>query len=86
MTDTVIQEFLVSEAGAGPYGVTTGPDGASWLTLVHAGAVARMSADGEVRTWSLGAPESRPLIITPGPDDALWFTRSGADRPDQHIG
>ena len=28
----------------GPYAVTAGPDGAMWVTLVHAGAVARVTS------------------------------------------
>ena len=30
----------------GPYALTTGPDGALWVTLVHAGEVARVGMDG----------------------------------------
>lgn len=50
-----------------------------WVTLVHAGAVARISGAGEVTVHAVG-DGSRPSIITAGPDGALWFTRTGDDR------
>lgn len=75
MPDRVI-ELPVSNGDAGPYGITTGADGALWITLVHAGAIARLGADQVVSTVSLDAPGCGPTMITAGPDGALWFTRS----------
>ena len=63
----------------GPYAVAAGADGAMWVTLVHAGAVARVTADGSLTTFAV-SPDSRPSLITAGRDGALWFTRCGDDR------
>jgi virginiamycin B lyase len=63
----------------GPYALAAGPDGAMWVTLVHAGAVARI---GDTVTVHPVGAESRPSQIVAGPDGALWFTRTG----DDHIG
>lgn len=71
----------ISGPGEGPYGVAVA-DGVVWTTLVHAGAVVRLSADRSQR-FELGAPESRPMVITPGVG-GVWFTRSG-DRQVGHI-
>jgi streptogramin lyase len=46
---------------------------------VHAGVVARV-VDNEVERFDLGAPDSRPSVIVPSPEGAVWFTRSGDDR------
>jgi len=62
-----IEEYHVANAGAGPYGITTGPDGALWFSLIHAGHIARRSADGELVVHQLDPPTCRPsLIITWG--------------------
>lgn len=63
----------------GPYALAAGSDGAMWVTLVHAGAVARVGGDGALDVHPVAA-EARPSLITEGPDGALWFTRAGDDR------
>ena len=63
----------------GPYALAAGPDGALWVTLVHSGAIARVTTGGDVEIYPV-APECRPSIITAGPDGAMWFTRNGDDR------
>ncbi len=77
-----VREFSVADAKAGPYGITTGPDDALWLTLAHSGEVARLAVDGELSRYPAGSAACMPTIITAGPDGALWFTRSA----DHHIG
>ena len=42
--------------GRGPVRAQAGPDGALWVTLVHSGEIARVTVDGEVDVFSLGAP------------------------------
>jgi len=75
-------EFTIAGPDEGPYGVAV-VDGAVWTTLVHAGAVARLSRDAaQIERFDLDAPGSRPSVIVPGPDGAAWFTRNG----DDHIG
>ena len=50
-----------------------------WVTLVHSGSIARVTTGGDVTVYPVG-PQSRPSIITAGPDGAMWFTRTGDDR------
>ncbi|MGO4419948.1 virginiamycin B lyase, partial [Streptomyces sp. MCAF7] len=71
-----LTEIVVADKEAGPYGITTGPDGALWITFVHSGRIARLTLDGELTEYPLDSPECRPTVITPGPDGALWFARS----------
>ncbi|WP_040841865.1 hypothetical protein [Nocardia brevicatena] len=40
--DRGIRIFPLSDTGAGPYGITVGPDGALW-TALETGAVARIT-------------------------------------------
>ncbi|NGO69231.1 virginiamycin B lyase family protein [Streptomyces boncukensis] len=79
-----MREFPVGGTAAGPYGVTTGPDGALWVTLVHSGEIARVvppppgAGAGDaprVDVFPLDSRTCGPTVITPGPDGALWFTR-----------
>ena len=62
-----------------PYGITTGPDGALWFTLVHSGQIGRLVPGGDRRSHQLD-PACGPTIITTGPDGALWFTEYQAHR------
>ncbi|MEI8406740.1 MULTISPECIES: Vgb family protein [unclassified Kribbella] len=70
-----VTEFTVAGPSEGPYGVAIAK-GEVWTTLVHAGVVAQLSGS----RLDLEAPGSRPSVIVPGPDDLLWFTRSGDNR------
>ena len=63
--------------GGGPYALAAGSDGALWVTLVHGGAIARVTVDGDVETFEAG---ERPSIIAAGPDGALCSRRAGDDR------
>ncbi|MFV5996962.1 hypothetical protein ACNPQM_32295 [Streptomyces sp. NPDC056231] len=74
-----IAENAVADSAAGPYALTTGPDGALWFTLVHSGRIGRL-VPGEKPTSHRLEPDSGPTVITPGPDRALWFTEYRADR------
>ena len=75
--------MLVTEHGVGPgaYGVALAADGTAWTSLVEAGQLARVGPGGRVSRVSLDAEQSRPMVLTPGPDDAIWFSRG-----DGHIG
>ena len=75
-----IEEYRVADAGAGPYGITTGADGALWLSLVHAGQIARRSIDGARTRSCTSSTTGRPSLITSGPDGALWLTESQGNR------
>jgi virginiamycin B lyase len=62
--------------GAGPYGITTGPDGALWFTEFFDNEIGRMTATGcNVTQYPAGPVENQSAYgITSGPDGALWFT------------
>lgn len=66
-----IEEHAVADPAAGPYALTTGPDGALWFTLVHGDRIGRLVPGREPTSHRL-APDSGPTVITPGPDGALW--------------
>ncbi|HSX98017.1 MAG TPA: virginiamycin B lyase, partial [Streptomyces sp.] len=79
-TTVSITEFPVSDAEAGPYGITTGPDGALWFTEFRGHRIGRITTAGEATSFALPTPDAGPFGIAAGPDDALWFTEAGADR------
>ena len=59
---------------AGPYGITSGADGALWLEG-RANVLARVTTDGTVSSYPI--PNSlwwAPGSLTAGPDGAIWFT------------
>ncbi|MGH3642677.1 MAG: virginiamycin B lyase, partial [Mycobacterium sp.] len=45
----------------GPYALAAGSDGAMWVTLVHRGAIARVTPDGGLEVHPVGAG-SKPSI------------------------
>ena len=51
----------VIDVPGAPYGVTTGPDGALWFTLVAQGAIGRYG-DGVVRTFAVD-PAGQPTVL-----------------------
>ena len=60
----------------GPYGITSGPDGALWFTNSGNNSIGRITTGGTVTNYT-GTGISGPEGITSGPDGALWFTNSG---------
>jgi virginiamycin B lyase len=56
-------------------GITTGPDGALWVTSYS--TIWRLTTDGQNATEIPLAPGIAPGAITAGPDGALWFTTQG---------
>jgi len=65
-------------ANAGPYGITSGPDGNLWFTESGTpGRVARITTNGVVTEFSNGvSADGEPEDITVGPDGNLWMTES----------
>jgi virginiamycin B lyase len=53
-----VTEISVADAGAGPYSIVTGLDGALWCTLVHAGQIGRLGLDGSVELIDLEPADS----------------------------
>jgi len=83
------------QAHGNPSGIVTGPDGALWFNDTASGAIGRITTAGAITRYALpthpanmggtsgwGVPieaAAGPNIAV-GPDGALWFTESGADR------
>src|SRR5437588_4715991 len=76
-----ITEFPVPTAIAGqPVGITSGPDGALWLTEQGAtqDQIGQVSTVGAFQLFNLTTGASLPGDIVTGPDGALWFVQTGA--------
>ena len=71
MTHVSITEHTVAGRDAGPYAITTGPDGALWFTEWGMGRVGAIAGDG-TEVYGLPTPGCEPHGITLGPDGALW--------------
>ena len=71
-------EFPLPRPSSGPYGITTGPDGALWFTEMQANKIGRITTTGIVTEYDLPTPDASPYQITTGPDGALWFTESNS--------
>jgi virginiamycin B lyase len=69
------------DVGPGAYGVAVATDGTVWTTLVERGELACVDPGGQVGRVQLDAERSRPMVVTPGHDGAVWFSRA-----DGHIG
>jgi virginiamycin B lyase len=65
----------IDPATSGGAGITTGPDGALWVTTFA--NIWRLTTDGQSATEFPLAPGIAPHAITAGPDGALWFTALG---------
>lgn len=63
------------DVGPGAYGVALAADGAVWTSLPERGELVRVGQSGHVRRVRLDAVQSRPMVLTPGPDGAIWFSR-----------
>jgi len=59
-------------------GITTGPDGAAWLTQARGGKILRMTTSGTVTEYTPPTTGGLPAEITTGPDGAMWFTERQA--------
>lgn len=55
-------------------------DDAVWITMVHAGQIARLKPGSDPALYQLEPASCRPSQLIAGPDDAVWFTRSEDDR------
>ena len=80
--------------GTAPFGITAGPDGNLWFTMDFANAIGRITPNGVITQFPIPSPgtsETASIVtssdclmcgylITPGPDQALWFTIPAASR------
>ncbi len=75
------------DRGAGPYGITAGPDGAMWFTELNADRIGRLRPAGPgpdggppaVEEFALPGEAVGAAGITAGADGGLWFALSRAD-------
>jgi streptogramin lyase len=75
---------------SGPGGIALGPDGALWFAEMYANKIGRITTSGEITQFSIPEPAGYPdcsrsgpcgpVSITPGPDGAMWFTDSAANK------
>jgi virginiamycin B lyase len=89
-TAGAVTEFLLPSAFSGVSGITAGPDGALWFTERSGGKIGRITTAGAVTEFPI-PPASHvgrgPFRIshdawgiTAGPDGALWFTETIANK------
>ena len=86
VTAQVITEFVLPAWDSRPYGITAGPDGNVWFTLIDAqhfnGAIGRITPGGVVTAFPFFGDEPllypAPSFIVTGPDGNLWFTQDDA--------
>lgn len=87
-TSGVVTTFPQPATNANVQGLTFGPDGALWfaehgnfssLTSYGGNKIGRMTTDGTITEYPLPNANSGPMLITNGPDGALWFTESGPE-------
>jgi virginiamycin B lyase len=72
-------EFPLPSRG-GPFGITTGPDGALWFTEYVGNKIGRITTAGSITEFPTITLNSNSHSIITGPDGALWFTEEGAGK------
>jgi streptogramin lyase len=74
------EDWPITTASSGPYGVAAGPDGNLWVTESSASKIARVTTAGQVSEFSTPSASSQPYGIAPGPDGNIWFTELQANK------
>lgn len=69
-----ITEFPIPTAGATPFGVAAGADGAVWFTEFYGNRIGRVAPGNTIVEYLIPTASSFPNGIAAGPDGALWFT------------
>jgi len=60
---------------AGPWGITSGPDGNVWFVEENINMIGRTTPAGVITEFPISGTD--PRFITAGPDGNLWFTEHG---------
>jgi virginiamycin B lyase len=71
---------LLSFPGVAATSITTGPDGALWVTDVGDNSIDRITTSGVITKYA-DPTIANPEDVTTGPDGALWFTNYGNCTP-----
>jgi streptogramin lyase len=74
-----IEKFTLPDAVSRDSDLTSGPDGALWITEPGTGRIARMTVTGVVTEFPIFA-SAGAAKITAGPDGNLWFTEPSVNR------
>jgi streptogramin lyase len=75
-----VTDFTVPTSGAGPRGVTLGPDGNFWFAENAVAQIGRMTPAGNFTEFPQPNTGCDPIGIVAGPDGNLWFTEFFADK------
>ena len=70
----------ITSGGANFMGITTGRDGALWITDFYNKQILQMTTSGRYTGYAL---DVAPLGIVAGPDKALWFTARGVGKESE---
>ncbi len=76
----IVEEHPVADGAAGPYALTTGPDGALWFTEYKADRIGRITPDGRITEFPLPDRAARPHAVTVDGRGTAWFTEWGGNR------
>ena len=76
-SDGVVTTIDLPTPGAGPVGISAGPNGV-WFTELLAGQVGLVEQDGTLREHPLPDRESKPHAVAATPDGGCWVTLWGS--------
>lgn len=76
-----IREYAIAGSDAGPYGITTGKDGALWYTEQKGNRIGRITGKGEMKSFPIPTPDAGAMTIVSDQSGDLWFTEYKANEP-----
>lgn len=76
----MILEYAVGGSDAGPYGITTGKDGALWYTEQKGNRIGRSTSNGEMISFQIPTSDAGAMTIVSDHSGDLWFTENKANK------
>jgi streptogramin lyase len=73
----IVATHRIPTPGAGPWGITVGPDKNVWFAEYAVDKIGRITTAGAIKEVSVPSASAGVLNVTPGPDGNVWFTESG---------
>ena len=73
----IVATHRIPTSGAGPWGITVGPDKNIWFAEYAVDKLARITTAGAIKEVTVPTASAGVLNVTPGPDGNVWFTESG---------